>query len=197
MDIRFNPSVSAPNLTRGVTGKNIKPVAEHVAERGAEVADVLGGSLNTQMTQDLKALHRAVEAQDTKAGKNALSSTNFQTAAMVAGALLGANGMVVQDMAGQLHRAVTSPEGLEKFASAVRNVADGGAASNVLTGLSNQVLQSNMQAGTQRAPVSLFLSGGFLQNEQSEGILHANVAQRQDNAPLDFLMADPTQRRGQ
>jgi len=195
MNVNWNHGINAPSLTRGITGKNIKPVAEHVAQMGSETADVLGSSLNTQMTQDLKALHRVVSAKETEAGKSALSATSFQTTAMVAGAILGAQGMVVTDMAGKLHMAAGNPEKLEQLASSVRDVTQEGAASAVLSGLSNQVLSSALEMGSKgvNAPVAMFMSGGYLQNEQSDGLLMQSVAQRQSE-PLDFLMSDPRAR---
>jgi hypothetical protein len=187
--MNINPrfqGVSAPALTQGIHGKNIAPVSEHLAANSADTVEALGSGLKEQMVQDLKALQRAVESQ----GSGGAQSMSFHTAAMAAGALLGVNGLIVQQLAGQLHQAVTRPEKLDELAGQVRQLPQQRTqqqplAGDVFSSLSNRVLHSSVEHGIEGKdmPVAMFLGGGFLTNEQQQGTL------------LDYQIADDHRRR--
>ena len=182
--MNINPrmtGVTAPTLTKGIHGKNIAPVGEHLASNSADTVEVLGPNLKQQMVQDLKALHRAVEAP----GAGAVQNMSLHTAAMAAGALLGVSGLVVQQMAGQLHQAVKNPEKLQELAGKIRELPqqrtpEQPLAGDLFSSLSNRVLSSNVEHGVEgkNMPLAMFLGGGFLTNEQQQGTL------------LDFQIAD-------
>lgn len=195
MHIRPNPNPvpTASQLTRGIHGRNLEQVSEHLAAESSDTVSVLGQGLKSQMTQDLKALQRAVEAQEAASGKNALQSTSFHAAAMVAGSLLGVSGMVMHDLAGKLHQVAQNPEALQQLAEDVRDRTQGeGTSSHVLNGLAHRVLQANVEQGSTgaNAPVAMFLSGGFLQAEQRQDSLLSSVAARQPEVVLDFEFSD-------
>lgn len=166
-------SVSSAGLTRGIQGKNIVPVSKHLAEESADVVDALGPGLKTQLTQDLKKLHQAVQ------GTKGCEDMGLHTAAMAAGSLLGVGGLVVQQMAGQLHQAVRNPEQLKKLASEVAELPQQKEGGAVFSSLSNRVLQSQMgNVSGNDMSTAMFLGGGFLTQEQQQGTL------------MDFQLAD-------
>lgn len=178
------PGVSAPSLTRGIHGKNIAPLSEHLAETSSDSFSALGGRLESQMAQDLKTLQRAVEAQESKTGVPAAQKMGAHTAAMAAGALLGVNGMVA-GMAGELFVTVRNPEKLESLAQSVlelpqQKTKEQPLAGDVFESLSNRTLSATIQQGITGAdvPVAMFLGGGHLVNEQQQGVL------------LDYQFAD-------
>ncbi|MBT9586185.1 hypothetical protein IV102_22785 [bacterium] len=182
INTRFT-GVTAPALTKGIQGKNIAPLSEHLASNSADTVEVLGSGLKSQIMQDLKALHQAVDS-------GGAQSISFHTASMAAGALLGVSGLVLHDMAGKLHQAVKNPEKLEELAGQVRDLPqqrtkEQPLAGDVFTSLSNRTLGSAVEHGVkgQDVPVAMFLGGGFLSNEQQQGTL------------LDYQFADDTRRR--
>lgn len=170
MNIR---GVSSAGLTRGIQGKNILPVSQHLAEESAELVDVLGPGLKGQMSQDLKKLHQAVQ------NNQGCQDMALHTAAMAAGSLLGVSGLVVQQMAGKLHQAVSNPEQLKQLAADVAQLPQQKEGGDVFSSLSNRVLQSQIGhvAGNDMG-TAMFLGGGFLTQEQQQGTL------------LDFQLAD-------
>ncbi|MBS2037542.1 hypothetical protein JST97_21315 [bacterium] len=165
--------VSTVGLTRGIQGKNILPVSKHLADESAEVVDVLGPGLKTQLSQDLKKLHQAVQ------GTRGCEDMALHTAAMAAGSLLGVSGLVVQQMAGKLHQAVRNPEQLKQFAAEVAELPQQKEGGAVFSSLSNRVLQSQIgNVSGNDMGTAMFLGGGFLAQEQQQGTL------------LDFQLAD-------
>ncbi|MFN8612599.1 MAG: hypothetical protein U0931_33975 [Vulcanimicrobiota bacterium] len=165
--------VSSLGLTRGIQGKNIVPVSQHLAEESAEVVDALGPNLKTQLAQDLKKLHQVVQ------GSKGCEDMGLHTAAMAAGAVLGVSGLVVQQMAGKLHQAVGNPEQLKQLASQVAELPQQKEGGAVFSSLSNRVLQSQIgQVAGKDMGTAMFLGGGFLTQEQQQGTL------------LDFQLAD-------
>lgn len=185
--MQINPNmtgVTAPSLTRGIHGKNIAPVGEHLAETSSDTFSVLGGGLETQLARDLKSLQKAVDTQEARAGVPAAQKMGAHTAAMAAGALLGVNGMVA-GMAGALFTTVRDPEKLESLAQRVlelpqQRTQEQPLAGDVFNSLSNRTLTSTIQHGItgEDVPVAMFLSGGHLVNEQQQGTL------------LDYQIAD-------
>jgi len=165
--------VSSAGLTRGIQGKNIVPVSKHLAEESADTVDALGGSLKTQINQDLKALHRAVQ------GTRGSEDMSLHTAAMAAGSLLGINGLFIQQMAGKLHQTVKNPDELKKLAADVSELPQQKEGGAVFSSLSNRVLASQMgNVSGQDMGSAMFLGGAFLTQEQQQGTL------------LDFQLAD-------
>ena len=165
--------VNSAALTRGIVGKNITPVSKHLAEESADVVDALGPNLKSQMTSDLKALHRAVQ------GTRGSEDMSLHTAAMAAGSLLGVSGLVVQQMAGKLHQAVRNPDELKKLAADVSELPQQKEGGALFSSLSNRVLQSQIgHVSGNDMGTAMFLGGGFLTQEQQHGTL------------LDFQLAD-------
>lgn len=165
--------VNSAALTRGIVGKNITPVSQHLAEESADVVDALGPNLKAQLAQDLKTLHRAVQ------GTRGCEEMSLHTAAMAAGSLLGISGLVVQQVAGKLHQAVRNPDELKKLAADVSELPQQKEGGALFSSLSNRVLQSQIgNVSGNDMGTAMFLGGGFLTQEQQQGTL------------LDFQLTD-------
>ena len=165
--------VNSAALTRGIVGKNITPVSQHLAEESADVVDALGPNLKAQLAQDLKTLHRAVQ------GTRGCEEMSLHTAAMAAGSLLGISGLVVQQVAGKLHQAVRNPDELKKLAADVSELPQQKEGGALFSSLSNRVLQSQIgNVSGNDMGTAMFLGGGVLTQEQQQGTL------------LDFQLTD-------
>jgi hypothetical protein len=178
MEIRPN----LPNVTSGIHGRNLKVAANYLAEQSRETLDVVGSSVREQVAVDLKTLHRAVASRESEAGRSSLQSTTMQAASMAAGALLGHHGVVIHSMAEQLREAVSNPKSLQKLADQVSQMSDPDSKSGqVFSGLSNTTLRATLDQGTKPGAVGtgLFLAGGFLAAEQSNGQFQESLSQAQ------------------
>ncbi len=167
----INPNIGTGSFLKGVTPKNggqrLPEVSQQIADEAKVTMSVVDSSTTTQMAQDLGKLQKALSGKQ-------LSEGQTKVALMAAGALTaGPAGLVVTDLAGNLHTAMSTPDGIERLANqAAENAKARGIQGMQLETLGNRVdraVRSGEDAvETKNAPVALFMGGALKHAEASQ-----------------------------